>query len=116
MVDLGRRRGVWGRPVRPARQALQARPKTRARAPNPSFFLFPYFAYNITVFDVPHVEQIQRFPGFQNLADLVLQIFAFTSNARPEIFEFCVASGHAKLEHFGPRGRVCPDFSDFGGR
>ena len=32
-------------------------------------------------------------------------VFAFTSNAQPEIVEFSVASGHRKFENFGPSGK-----------
>ena len=35
----GRGRRLWSRPLRPARHALQAGPKTRARASNPPFFI-----------------------------------------------------------------------------
>ena len=41
------------------------------------------------------------------------EVFAFTSNARPEIFEFSVASGHRKFENFGPRERHLQSFARF---
>ena len=38
MMDLGRERGFWGWPVRPAQHAPQAGPKTCAYAPSPPLF------------------------------------------------------------------------------
>ena len=37
-----------------------------------------------------------------NFALSLQRVFAFTSVARPEILEFCVAGGHRKFEKFGP--------------
>ena len=46
----------------------------------------------------------------ERINGLRAKTFAFTSVARPEIFEFCVASGHAKFETFAPlseREKLC---------